>query len=165
MASKRKGTYTAAGLAAMLAIGGPLVASWEGVVLKPTPDPIGIVSVCYGETNVVMRNYSAAECRQILQRTLVTVGPQVAELAPGISTHPYEWAAHTSFAYNVGLGTYAKSSVLRLFRAGAPAQGCEAMKRYKYAGGKVLLGLQYRREGHGTRMGEAQVCLIDAGEK
>lgn len=165
MASKARGAYTAAGLAAMLAVAGPLVASWEGVRTKPYSDPVGITTVCYGETNVPMRTYSPAECKQLLSKQLAIVGPEVAQLAPGISTHPYEWAAHTSFAYNLGLGGYAKSSVLRLYRAGAPAQACNAMKAYKYAGGKVLLGLEYRRAGDGTRKGEAQICMIDAGSK
>ena len=131
---------------------------------EPSPyvDPVGIKTVCYGETRVPMRRYSDEECRALLAEGLEDFGMAVAEASPGIENSPYEWAAHTSFSYNIGVGAYRSSSVRRLFNAGDRVGACRFMTRYKYAGGRVLAGLVYRREGEGKRVGESELCLAGA---
>lgn len=151
-----------AALAAMLLVATPFVATWEGKSNVPYLDSVGVRTVCYGETRVEMRRYSNAECDALLRDGLEDFGQEVARLAPGIEQSPFEWAAHTSFAYNIGTGAYARSSVLRLFNAGDRVGACRFMTRYKYAGGKALAGLQYRREGRGQRIGESELCLAGA---
>ena len=150
------------GLAAMLLVAAPFVAGWEGKSNAPYLDSVGVRTVCYGETRVEMRDYTDAECQEMLAAGLEEFGSAVAKLAPGIEDSPLEWAAHTSFAYNIGIVGYSKSSVLRLFKSGDRVGACRFMTRYKYAGGRVLAGLQYRREGEGRRIGEAELCLAGA---
>lgn len=75
---------------------------------------------------------------------------------PTITGYPHQWAAHTSFAYNVGLGTYGKSSVARLFAQGRQVEACRFLGRYVYAGGRRLQGLANRRAA------EIALCLKDA---
>lgn len=148
--------------AAMLAIATPFVGEWEGKRNSPYADAVGVKTVCYGETRVEMRRYTDRECEELLAIGLTDFGSQVAQLSPGIERSPYEWAAHTSFAYNVGIGAYGRSSVRRLFNAGDRVGACRFMTQYKYAGGRVLAGLQYRREGDGKRIGESELCLVGA---
>lgn len=160
MTGKQKG---ATALAAMLALATPFVATWEGKVNAPHWDRFAkIYDVCYGETRVEMRRYTDAECSAMLDKRLREFGPQVLALSPGIDASPYEWAAHSSFAYNVGVSTYSRSSVRRSYNAGKHVAACKAMALYKYAGGQVVKGLVFRRKGDGKRVGEVELCLTGA---
>lgn len=140
----------------MLALAAATIAPWEGKRNEPYRDPIGILTVCYGETRVEMRRYTDAECTAMLQSAAAEFAEGVRKRNPAIASYPHQWAAHTSFAYNVGLGTYGKSSVARLFAEGKQAEACRFLGRYVYAGGKPLKGLQRRRAA------ETALCLTDA---
>lgn len=98
----------------------------------------------------------------MLREALTEFGLEVLELSPGINSSVYEWMSHTSLAYNIGTGAYARSSVRRLFNAGDRVEACRFMSRYKFAGGRVLMGLVYRRDGEGKRLGEREICLAGA---
>lgn len=141
----------------MLACAVALIAPFEGKRNAPYRDPIGILTVCYGETRVDMRRYSDAECIQMLRDATAEFAEGVRQANPAIAQYPKQWAAHTSFAYNVGLATYSKSSVARLFADGKQAEACQFMKRYIHAGGRKLPGLVRRRAA------EAQLCLEGVG--
>jgi lysozyme len=158
----RKGAGYSAAVAAMLAIATPFVGSWEGTVTKPYKDPVGVWTVCTGETNVEMRTYTLAECEAMFGKSFKVYADKVTELSPGIENSPYEWAAHSSLAYNVGVPLYTKSSVRIKFNQGKRVEACRAIQLYNKAGGKVLTGLVYRREGHLERIGEYELCLAGA---
>lgn len=166
LTGKQKGGIAAATVAAMLAIATPFVSGWEGTETKPYWDRFGkIWTVCTGETNVPMREYTLAECHAMFGKSFQTYALQVSEMSPGIEESPYEWAAHASLAYNVGVGAYGKSSVRRLFNEGRGVEACRAIRLYRKSGGKVLPGLVYRREGEGGRVGEYELCLAGAVPK
>lgn len=139
-----------------LALAAATIAPWEGKRNEPYADPIGIVTVCYGETRVPMRRYSDAECLAMLEQASAEFLEGVRRRNPAIAGFPHQWAAHTSFAYNVGLGTYGKSSVARLFEEGRQVEACRFLGRYVYAGGRKLRGLERRRAA------EIALCLEDA---
>ena len=56
------------------------------------------------------------------------------------------FCALLSFAYNVGVGALAESTLLRLLNAGAFDQMPEQLMRWSKSGGKELAGLKRRRE-------------------
>ena len=154
---------TAAAMAAMLALATPFIGTWEGKANMPYRDIVGVKTVCYGETqNVEQRRYSDAECAAMLKRRIPDYAGPVARAVPGIVNSPYEWAAHTSLAYNIGVTAYERSSVARLAREGKRVEACRFMRRYNRAGGRVVRGLQFRREGDGARIGEYEMCLVGA---
>ena len=153
---KAVGAGIAGAAAAALALAIGTIAPWEGKRNEPYRDPIGILTVCYGETEVPMRRYSDAECRAMLETRTAGFAEGVRKRNPTIASYPHQWAAHTSFAYNVGLGTYGKSSVARLFAEGRQVEACQFLSRYVYAGGKRLQGLANRRAA------EITLCLKDA---
>ncbi len=140
--------------AAMLLIAMPFTAHHEGVRLKAYLDPVGIPTVCAGETLGVKigDEYSKAECDKMLAARLGMFGAAVDVMVKPEMT-PQTHAAFTSFAYNVGLGAFKKSSVLRLYNEGQPIAACNFLNRYIYAGGRVLPGLVKRREE------ERKLCL------
>lgn len=148
------GGTTALALSASLAI----LATWEGKSNTPYFDVVGVRTVCYGETRVEMRRYSDAECLVLLTKGAQQFQEAVLKVNPRLKSDPYQWAAHTSFAYNVGMATYRKSSVARLYAQGREVEACQFIVKYKYAGRKVFRGLLLRRQGD-HRLGERELCL------
>ena len=122
-----------------------IVSQWEGKSNDPYRDIVGVLTVCYGETNVAMRRYSNAECEAMLERSLVGYAKPVLARNPELRGHPYQLAAAGSLAYNIGNTAYARSSVARLFSAGRWREACDAFMRWNMAGGKVVKGLTNRR--------------------
>lgn len=164
MPDVRKSAGYATALAAMLVIATPFVGGWEGESLTPYRDVVGVLTVCNGKTRAIDPNktYTHDECAQHLRTDLAVYGGEVAARNPPITASRFEWAAHTSFAYNIGSAGYGRSSVAALFAAGDRVEACRAMQKYKYAGGRVILGLVYRRNGHDERIGEYELCLAGA---
>lgn len=127
----------------------PVVERWEGTRYTPYKDIVGVLTVCQGHTGpdiVVNKVYSKQECRELTEKDLNIAMTGVLKTSPHLLWHPMQLAAAISFSYNVGTGTYANSSVARRFNAGDFHGGCEALKLYKYAGGKIVQGLINRRE-------------------
>lgn len=57
-----------------------------------------------------------------------------------------EYDAYTSFSFNVGGAAFCSSTLVKKLNAGDYAGACSELKRWVYAGGKVLPGLIERRE-------------------
>ncbi len=146
--------------AALLAI----LPVWEGYNNTPYRDVVGVMTVCTGETRVKMRVYTDTECAEMLKKGIQPFLATVLKHNPRIDTDPEQWAAHAALAYNIGEAGYAKSSVARLYAAGDELAACEAIGRYKYAGGKVWKGLVFRRQGDAKRYGEVELCKSGVGK-
>ncbi len=164
MAVKAPNRAVVAGVAAALAAAAPfavpMIQKWESggkVYLEPYRDPVGIWTVCDGETRVPMRRYSADECRAMTERAFGEFGREVLACTPGIAGRPRMLGAAVVFAYNVGAAAYCRSSVARAFRAERWAAGCDALLQWRYAGGREMAGLLNRRRD------ERRLCLEDAG--
>ncbi len=63
--------------------------------------------------------------------------------APGTSDN--QFSAMVSLSYNIGLGNFAKSSVLRFHNAGQTQQAADAFLLWDKAAGQVMAGLVRRR--------------------
>lgn len=149
-----------AGGGAALALAAALAISsvWEGYSNKPYRDPIGIWTVCRGETHVPMRQYTDAECDEIDRNRMTARLEEVRKVNPAIDGDPLQWAAHASLANNVGIGNYKKSNTLRLYRQGRKREACDAIGAWRLAGGRVWQGLVLRRTGDKARLGEIELC-------
>jgi lysozyme len=132
--------------AAVLALAGGFVATWEGYEPKPYQDIVGVWTVCYGHTgNVEQRTYTRAECEALLQSDL---GKQWNGLSNCIRRplKDHETAAVLSLAFSVGYPAVCKSTMVRKINAGAaPAEFCRELFKWVYAGGKKVRGLERRR--------------------
>lgn len=121
--------------AAMLAI--PFITDHEGESLTAYQDVVGVYTICNGETSGVKPGdrKTLEECRALTQSR---VGQFMQQVATKISVpvKPATLAAHTSFAYNIGIAGYARSTTLALTNRGDIAGGCLAMKRWNKAGGR-----------------------------
>lgn len=154
---------TAAAIVAAVALATPVAMHFEGLRTKPYRDPVGIATVCYGETERAMRTYTPDECAVMLQaRQARDYAPAVLKCVPRLADPPRSaaFAASIDFAYNAGTSAFCRSSMARAFNAGRFADGCRAFGLYDKArvNGRlvVLRGLARRRTA------ETQLCLKGA---
>lgn len=128
---------------------------FEGLRTAAYLDPVGIPTICYGSTSGVRlgQRKTVAECDALLKGELrqyqAAVDRAIRQPMPATRR-----AALTSFAYNVGVGAFQRSSVARRLNAGDVQGGCDALRRWVYAGGRELPGLVKRREA------ERELCLM-----
>ncbi|MBN3816266.1 lysozyme [Paraburkholderia sp. Se-20369] len=154
MANVPKKTLAGVVGAAAAALLVSVVPKFEGVKLIGYRDPIGIPTKCMGDTTnvVVGQRYSDAECRESLERQLISHAEPVLKCTPGLKGHTYQLAAAVSFAYNVGPAAYCGSTTAKRFNAGDWRGACRALNeadngrpQWVTAGGRVLPGLVQRR--------------------
>ncbi|EID8049440.1 lysozyme [Salmonella enterica] len=120
----------------------------EGRRYTPYRDVAGVLTVCDGHTGkdiIPGKRYTDAECDALLEKDLKRVKAQVDPLIK-VSIPESERAAFYSFAYNVGTGAFARSTLLKKLNAGDHAGACNELKRWTYAGGRQWKGLVTRRE-------------------
>lgn len=126
-----------------------IVPQHEGEVLTTYSDPVGIATVCYGDTDPAMAvpgaSYSREECLQSLEKQLVAHAGPVLACAPGVTASPEMTAAFVSLAYNIGASAFCKSTAARRFAAGDYPGACAAIAMWNRAGGAILPGLVRRR--------------------
>lgn len=131
----------------------PMIDQWEGNKAIPYKDIAGVLTVCRGHTGpdvVVKKVYSPEECDELTKKDINIAVSGVLRYSPHMLWHPMQLVAATSFSYNVGVGTYAQSSVAREFNSGNFQAGCNALKLYNKARVNnvltVIPGLVNRRQ-------------------
>lgn len=138
-----------ASAAAVIALGLPMTAKWEGLENQAYWDAHGQVwTVCYGETAGVQRGdtYSDAECLSMLQERWGEFYREMLACVPEMAKAPAEvQAAVTSWSYNVGIGAACKSTLAKHLRRSEWREACNQLPRWRRAGGQVLRGLVNRR--------------------
>lgn len=148
--------------AAMFAGAAAFVGGWEGLYLKPYRDLVGVVTVCYGETEGVKMTdapRTPQQCRDMLAAKLPRYYGEIAvcwgqEVEDALSDE--ERIAYVSGAYNFGSGGFCRSSMVARLKVGDRAGACHALRLYNRAGGKVVRGLDNRRRA------EEKLCLQGA---
>lgn len=137
------------------------VPAHEGLSYKAYRDIAGIWTICYGDTKNVRAGMveTKAGCLERLERQLVAHAKPVMACSRRLAEPGREWqrAAAVSFAYNVGVGAYCRSSIDRHFDAANWRAGCNALMLYNKARVRGVLrpvrGLTRRRQE------ERAVCL------
>lgn len=140
---------------AVILAGGFLVAPYEGKVNKTYVDPVGIITSCYGHTGPELKlgqRYTDGECYNTLGKDLIEADMYVKGYVK-VPLTIYQNAAIDSFVYNVGVGKFKKSTLLKKFNSGDYQGGCEELMKWVYADGKMLKGLVSRRSS------EYKVCV------
>ncbi|MGD9878903.1 MAG: lysozyme [Reyranella sp.] len=141
----------AAALAATVA----LVGGFEGLRTRAYLDPVGIPTICYGETfGVEMGDvHSVEECKAMLVAHLSEFSTGMDRCITNPAVPDKTYIALLSFTYNVGVGAFCRSTLLRKLNAGDLVGACNELPRWNRAGGRVLNGLTIRR------MAEKELCL------
>lgn len=125
-----------------------LIKQFEGCKLKAYKDLVGVWTIGYGHTGGVSEGDELAdegEASELLEEDLTRFEDGVENLLP-CDVNSNQFSALVCFAYNVGLGNLAKSTLLdkvsKLDWEGAAAE----FLRWNRAGGKVVAGLTRRRQ-------------------
>lgn len=125
-----------------------LIKRFEGLCLKAYKCPAGVWTIGYGHTQGVKEGdtITEIEAENLLKRDVCNFEINVrASVVANLNDHQYD--ALTSFAYNVGLGAFRKSTLLRIINKGNASEDDirKQFDRWVYAGGKALPGLVRRR--------------------
>src|SRR5438067_4902133 len=89
--------------------------------------------------------WTQAQCDERFAQHLAEFGEGVAAAIGGAPTTQHQFDAMVSFAYNVGLGNFRSSTLLKKHNAGDYAGAAAEFARWNKAAGKVLPGLTRRR--------------------
>jgi lysozyme len=126
-----------------------LIERFEGYEPTPAPDPVGIPTVCFGQTAVdgpLPAHATFAQCERLLRRSLARgYEPSVRALFAHHGRlyglfNQHRFDALVSVVYNLGTGVLQAIVYTRNLRAVAAR-----LLLYDHAGGHVLLGLSIRR--------------------
>jgi len=135
---------------------------FEGAFLRPYICPAGVWTIGYGATfyptgvKVSLSDppITLAQAEDLLDWMLRKVFvPEVLRLCPNID-EPEQLAAITDFAFNLGVGRLAASTLRRKINAGDWEAVPAELRKWTRGGGKVLRGLVARRE--------AEIALINS---
>jgi len=141
------------------------VAYWEGFFDRPYNDPVGHCTIGYGHL-IHRGNCTAADSQQVWIDGQKKIGVLTKEegkrllkkdltyFALGVKEKTVIWNklktherdALVSFAYNVGLGAYSQSTLLKKLNAGDKPGAANEFLRWVYADGIKLPGLERRRK-------------------
>ena len=133
-----------------------LVAGFEGLRTYAYRDPVGIPTICFGETRGVKMGDKATvdECKAMLGARLVEFETGMRSCLKNPDAIPNgAYAAFISFTYNVGVGAFCGSTLKRKADAGDITGACNELPKWAKARGITLPGLVKRREA------ERKLCL------
>lgn len=130
----------------ILPAGLALIRQAEGLRLAAYRCPAGIWTVGYGHTHSAWpgRRISAAEADRLLAEDLFAVERDLAPLLR-VAVSDTQWSALVSFAFNVGIGALARSTLLSRVNARDFAAVPAELMRWTKGGGRTLPGLERRR--------------------
>jgi lysozyme len=128
-----------------------LIAEFEGCKLTAYKCPAGIWTIGIGHTTAAGKpvvksgmRITQAEADEILARDLVRFEDAVGRLVR-VPVTQNQFDALVSFAFNLGEGNLATSTLLKKLNAGDYAGAADQFARWNKAKGKVLAGLTRRR--------------------
>jgi lysozyme len=145
-----------------------LLKQFEGCKLTAYQDVAGVWTIGYGTTasaGVGIEPHEGMTITQeqaevLLHKTIDNFAPAVASrITVPVSSN--EFGACLCLSYNIGLGAFAKSTVLREINAGNKGKAAEAFKMWNKAGGKVVKGLVNRRAAESALFLEADMIVAD----
>lgn len=110
-------------------------------------DAVGVWTNGYGETAGVKPGQTTTPTRALVQ-LLQSAEKHAAGVRACIQVplFQHEFDAYVSLAYNIGVGAFCGSTLVRLLNAGDYLGACRQILRWNMAGGRELRGLTTRRE-------------------
>ena len=134
-------------LAAVSAVAVAAICGFEGYREYAYKDVAGVPTIGYGTTKGVKMGDKTTrqEAKAFLVRDASGMAKQMQTLIK-VPLYQHEWDSLVSIVYNIGIGNFKKSTLLKKLNAGDYAGACGQLKRWTYAGGRKVKGLVNRRE-------------------
>ena len=92
------------------------------------------------------RTFTQEEIDGLLKSDLNRFELGVSKMLPNVRLRQCEFDALVSFSFNLGLGTFQRSTLRQALLRGDKEAAMESLMKYCRAGGKVLRGLENRRK-------------------
>jgi GH24 family phage-related lysozyme (muramidase) len=129
-----------------------LIRTWEGFRAKPYLCPAGVWTIGYGTTRLPDGKPVTADTPAIDEVTATAwLAAHLKETEAAIMRlvevpiSANQFSALASFVYNVGVGAFAGSTLLKKLNRGDYERAAREFGRWRYARGNVVLGLVRRR--------------------
>ena len=130
-----------------------LIKHHEGVRNRPYRCPAGLWTVGVGHLigdgkslpDSWNRTFTQEEIDGLLKSDLRRFELGIHKMLPNVPLRQCEFDALVSFAFNLGLGTFQRSTLRQALLRGDKKAAMESLVKYCRAGGKILKGLQTRR--------------------
>lgn len=129
-----------------------LMREFEGCELKAYPDPGSRDgnpwTIGYGATGPGIHKgvtWTQQQCEDRHEADVARFAAGVEKLLAGAPTTSDQFSAMVSLAYNIGLGAFGKSTLLRRHKEGSHAAAARSFLSWVHNDGKVMAGLQRRR--------------------
>ena len=130
-----------------------LIKHHEGSRNKPYKCPAGLWTVGVGHLigdgkslpESWNKTFTQEEIDGILKSDLKRFELGVHKMLPNVFLRQCEFDCLVSFAFNLGLGTFQRSTLRQALLRGDKKAAMESLVKYCRAGGKILKGLQIRR--------------------
>jgi lysozyme len=130
-----------------------LIKHHEGVRSRPYRCPANLWTVGVGHLigngkllpDSYNRTFSTEEIDGILKSDLRRFELGISKMLPNVPLRQCEFDCLVSFAFNLGLGTFQRSTLRQALLRGDKKAAMESLVKYCRAGGKILRGLQTRR--------------------
>lgn len=135
--------------------GKSLIKRFEGLRLKAYRCSAHVLTIGWGSTRGVKEGdaITRAEAEDRFNGDLRMFDTGVARMSPDLTATQH--SAATSFAFNLGLGAYQRSTLRMKANRGEHEDAAKEFLKWCRAGGKVLIGLQSRR------IAEAELYMRD----
>lgn len=123
------------------------IATYEGYRSDAYLDIVGVPTLGFGETSGVKPGDKTEPVR-----ALVTLLASAERHANGVRAcikvplYPHEFSAYVSLAYNIGVGAFCGSTLVKLLNQERYAEACQQILRWDKAGGRAVAGLTKRRQ-------------------
>lgn len=127
-----------------------LIKRFEGLKTTAYFCPAHIPTIGFGHTATVkagdvgVKKITEAQAEKLLQDDLKRFEADVTRLVK-VSINENQFGALVSFAYNIGVGAFAGSTLLKLLNAGRTKEAADQFARWNKAGSRELAGLTARR--------------------
>ena len=130
-----------------------LIKHHEGVRCRPYRDCIGLWTVGVGHLigdgkslpESWNRTFTMEEVDGLLKRDLRRFELGVCKMLPNVPLRQGEFDALVSFAFNLGLGTFQRSTLRQKILRNDKKGASQEILKYNRAGGKIVKGLVTRR--------------------
>lgn len=126
------------GLAFAVAVAGEFIVAREGKSNPVYLDLAGVPTACFGQTGPSIKmgdTYTDEECFEFLANDLTQRDASLKKLV-AVPLEMHEQVAYLSIIYNIGIGNFQRSTMLRELNAGRRVQACNEIKRWVFVAGR-----------------------------
>jgi len=123
-----------------------LIKEFEGCILQTYDDGVGVLTIGYGHTQGVSwgQTITQLQAEELLKQDLNYFEQSVTTLVK-VPLTENQFAALVSFTFNVGVGAFSESTLLRLLNQKDYRAAADQFQRWVNGGGKEMAGLVRRR--------------------